>query len=283
VLIVQQQNSNEQYLKRIHALRKLGMKVAFGFLAFGVLTLGTISNRTFAQDNSTEARAQRTANELIKQHQAWRTLSTPGVSIQAKESSREQGIFQYRLYVTGLPQNQLYTVFNWPVNAQKPSVAFEGVSLGKDGLVSCTGRQEGECEDPDSSSKDAGAVDFTFKPVKGEPFRLALINGDSKALIVVVPDPITAKDKGCTLDVVRLTPDFELAFFTGTGYPPNLEVTFNSESYNEKHTLKTTSDGDGKLHFAMMPFVAGHPKGATRIAAAGTACSPSLKFDWGQP
>lgn len=37
---------------------------------------------------------------------------------------------------------------------------------------------------------------------------------------VIVPDPIFARDKGCTLSVERLLPHFELAYFTGTGFPP---------------------------------------------------------------
>lgn len=259
------------------------MKIAPGHLVLGVLVLGSISNQASAQDDSTEVLARQMANILIKQHEAWRTMSSPGAFIQTKASGREGNIFFYNLYVTGLPTDQLYTVVAWPVTGQKPFVQMEGVSLGKNGLVSCTGRQPGECEDPDSSLKDSGAVDFTFEPVKGEPYRFALINGDSKASVIIVPDPIAARDKGCTLDVVRLTPGFELAFFTGTGYPPYLEISFNSESYGEKHPVKTTSDGDGKIHFAIAPFVSGHAEGTTRIAAVGLACSPSLKFDWGQP
>jgi len=259
------------------------MKVVPGYLAFAVLALGSISDRTCAQDDSIEARAKQMSDNLIRQHEAWRTMSSPGASVQAKAAGREGNIFFYNFYVTGLPTDQLYTVVAWPVTSEKPFVQMEGVSLGKDGLVSCTGRQEGECEDPDSSNDHPGMVDFAMKPVKGEPYRFALINGDSKASIIIVPDPITAKDKGCTLDVVRLSPNFELAFVTGTGYPPNSEISFNTDSYSEKHPVKTKSDTEGKIHFAMMPFVAGHPRGTTRVSAAGPACSPSLKFDWGQP
>ena len=258
------------------------MKVAPGYLAVAIVTLGVAAERISAQDTE-EARARQMAGILIRQHEAWRTMSSPGASIQAGESGREGNVVSYNMYVTGLPTDQLYTVLTWPVTGQKPYVQLEGVSIGKDGLVSCTGQQPGECEDPDSSPKDSGAVDFAFKPAKGEPYRFALINGDSKASIVIVPEPIAAKDKGCTLDVVRLTPGFELAFFTGTGYRPNLEITFDSESYGEKHTVKTTADGEGKIHFGIMPFVSGHSKGTTRMAAVGAPCSPSLKFDWGQP
>jgi hypothetical protein len=258
------------------------MKTIVGFLAFAALTLPLLALRARAQDITQEQAAQ-FAQNLIRQHEAWRSkLSTPGASIQAKESGRENGYVHYRLYVTGLPADKLYTVLAWPVTQAKPSQQFEGVSLGKDGLVSCTGRLPDECSDPDPSPMDHGAVDFAFHPVKGEPFRLAVVNGDSRATIIVVPDPIASKDKGCSLEVVRLMPAFELAFFTGRGYPPNAEVTFDAESYGEKHEVKTKSDSDGAIHFAIMPAVAGHSGGTARIAATEMVCAPKLKFDWGK-
>jgi hypothetical protein len=260
------------------------MKVAAGIVALTALTFALFCGRAHAQE-SVEAQAAQLAQTLVKQHEAWRSkMSTPGASIQAKESGREDGNVQYRLYVSGLPEGRLYTVINWPVTQRTLSTAFEGVSLGKDGLVSCTGRLAGECIDPDTSPEDHGAVDFVFfHPEKGEPFRIAIGDGDSRAAIVIVPDPIAAKDKGCTLEVVRLTPGFEVAYFTGSGYPPNSQVAFDTESYKEKHAFKTTADGGGEIHFAVLPFVTGHAGGTTKIVTTGLACAPSLKFEWGKP
>jgi hypothetical protein len=65
----------------------------------------------------------------------------------------------------------------------------------------CAGRTPEQCGDP--STKD-DPIEFTFSPAKGEPYRLALVSGDNKATIVIVPDPITATDKRCTLNVVAL-------------------------------------------------------------------------------
>jgi hypothetical protein len=150
--------------------------------------------------------------------------------------------------------------------------------LGKDGIVICAGRAEGQCGDP---SKPDDPIEFTFNPVKGEPFRIALVSGENRATIVIVPDPISAKDKGCTLNVERLLPHFELAYLSGSGFPPDTEINFASQSYDEKHALNTKTDSSGNLQFALMPAVAGHKKGTTTVKAVG-ACSPSLKFEWGQ-
>jgi len=218
---------------------------------------------------------------LVKQHEGWSNkISTPGASIRVKETGREGSQARYSFYVSGLPNDRVYSVVSWPINQAHPVTVMEGVSIGKDGIVSCTGRLEGECTDPSGDSDNA--VDFSFNSLSGEPNRLALVSGDQRAAVIVVPNPITASDKGCTLSAERLTPHFEIAFFTGSGYPQDANILFDSESYGEKHRLETTADHEGKIHFAMLPFVSGHPHGTTHIKAAATGCSPGLKFDWGQ-
>jgi hypothetical protein len=157
---------------------------------------------------------------------------------------------------------------------------MEGVSLGKDGIVSCTGRLEGECTDPSGAGNNA--VDFAFDSLTGEPNRLALISGDQRVAVIVVPSPITSSDRGYTLNVERLMPHFEVAFFTGSGYGNDTKTIFQTDSYGEKHVVETTADHEGNVRFAMLPFVSGHRHGETNIKAANAGCTPSLTFDWGQ-
>ena len=227
-----------------------------------------------------EARAAQISKALINGHVAWRSkLSSEGVSIRAKEAERRAGLVKYYLLVTGLPIDQLYSVMSWPVEQQKPATIMKGVSIGKDGILICAGRTPDQCGDP--STKD-DAVEFAFNPAKGEPYRLAVVSGEHRAAIVIVPDPIVGKDKNCSLSAERLLPHFELAYFTGSGFPPNGEATFEGESYGEKHPIKTNVDSDGKLQFALMPGVSGHQKGTTTVKGIGMQCSPSLEFEWGQ-
>ena len=230
----------------------------------------------------TSAQAAQVAQRLVAQYESWGPkISTPGASITAKLGSRDGSVVRYNFYVTGLPADCLYNVVAFPVTETQPVTVQEGVSLGKDGMVMCTGRQEGECDDP---SEDHDVVNFAMNPAKGEPFRFALVNEsqDLRAAVVIIPDPILATDQGCTLSAVRLLPHFEVTYFSGTGYPANADVTFASDSWGEKHTIKTRSDLNGAIRFAMMPAVAGHSGGTTRIKGVGMACAPSLTFDWGQ-
>jgi len=226
-----------------------------------------------------EARAGEASQALVKGHVAWETkLSSPGASIRAKEIGRQGSVVRYNPYVSGLPSEELYTALSWPVAQAKPSPIMEGVSLGKGGIVMCAGRKPEQCGD---SSKKDDPIDFAFDAAKGEPYRLALVAGDNKVAVVIVPDPIRAKDKGCTLSVERLLPRFELAYFTGSGFPPNSDVSFEGRSYDEMHPIKAKTDSERNLQFALMPFVSGHQKGSTTVKGVGMNCSPSIKFEWG--
>jgi len=158
---------------------------------------------------------------------------------------------------------------------------MKGISIGKDGVLTCAGRTAEECGDP---AKPDDAIDFTFYPQPGEPYRLAFVSEHdphSKVAIVLVPDPIEARDKGCTLSVVRLTPKFELSYITGSGFAPDSDVNFDTQSWDEKHQIPRRMDAEGKIDLVMLNGVVGHDRGTTTIKALATQCSPSLKFDWG--
>lgn len=243
-------------------------------ILLGVSCLG------FGQGVSAEASAENAAQSLVKGHIAWgNKLSSPGALIQVKEIERQGGRVKYHLFVSGLPFDALYTVMSWPVTQRQPTPVIEGASLGTNGIVMCAGQTQEQCGDP--SQKD-DPIDFAFNPAKGEPFRIALISGANRAAVVIVPNPIMGKDKTCSLSAVRLLPHFELAYFTGSGFPANTDLTFESASYDEKHPVRTKSDADGNIQFVLLPFVAGHTKGTTSLKGTGMNCSPALKFDWGQ-
>jgi hypothetical protein len=152
----------------------------------------------------------------------------PGTSIDAREisrmgSSNKDLVVQYHIFVKGVPSGVIFRYLNWPVNADQPSVAMEGVTAGRDGILMCAERTPDECGDAD---KPDDPIEFITKPRRGEPYRVAFISPDLKIGTVLVPDPIEAADKGCTLSAVRLTAKFELAFITGKGYPPNTDIHY---------------------------------------------------------
>jgi hypothetical protein len=224
------------------------------------------------------AQSQVSPQEILKAHGAWVKQSTPNASLEAKEVLRQGAAVEYHLFAKGLPSNVSYRLFTWPVTAAKPSMLMDGISIGKDGLLICAGREPDQCGDP---TKKDDPVEFAFNPVKGEPLRLEIVSPSARAAIVIIPNPIQGKDKGCVLSVVRLTPNFELAYFSGSGFPPDSEVQVESQSYDEKHPITAKADAGGNVQFAFLPFVADHKKGTTTVKILGSQCSPALKFEWG--
>jgi hypothetical protein len=244
----------------------------------GVQLLALVAALLFPKPAGIVGQTQVKPADILKAHAAWLKQSSPGATLEATQVVRDGSTVQYHLFVKGLPSDSLYWVMEWPVTAAAPQVLTEGVSIGKDGIVMCAGREPLQCGDP---SKKDDPIEFTFNPAKGEPFRVAVASHTLRVAIVLVPLPIEGKDKGCTISVVRLTPKFELAYARGTGFPPNAEVQFDTQSYGEKNPVVAKTDANGSLNFGLLPFVAGHAKGTTTVSVIGGQCSPSLKFDWG--
>jgi hypothetical protein len=210
-------------------------------------------------------------------------MSSPGVSVEIKEMDRStdggQLKVQYHVIVTGAPKDQTYNFSAWPINAAGPAPQMEGLSILENGVVACAGRKPGQCgekEQPDDP------VEFTFMPGKGEVFRLALISADGKWKIffAMVPDPIIKTDKSCSVEVIRLTPKFELTLVRGKGFQPNEDLAFTSKSYDESHVLKAKADANGEYQSALLPAVKNHATGTTSMQLKGASCAPELSFDW---
>jgi hypothetical protein len=212
-------------------------------------------------------------------------LSTAGTSVEIHEVSRSndggQLMVRYNVVVKGAPKDQTYTLMSWPINAAKPLEQMRGLTISATGLVVCAGRTPEQCGD---SQKLDDPVDFTFLPGRGEIFRMALVSadGDAKVFFAMVPDPIIKTNGGCSLEVVRLMPRFELVLIRAKGYAPKEDLLFASKSYDESHEGQVKADTDGTYVSAMLPFVKGKPSGRTTVKLKGGGCAPELSFEWGK-
>jgi hypothetical protein len=209
-------------------------------------------------------------------------VAPPGASIEAKEFSRKGAsgkdlVVKHHLFVKGAPDGVLLQEIQWPVNADNASGALAGISIGKDGILTCAGRTPLRCGDPKNPDDP---VDFIVTPRKGEPTRLIFVSDAFKIGIVIVADPIQAADKGCTLNIVRLTSRFELGFVSGSGYAPNADIhyRFTSETTSD-HVIK--SDGNGEIRFSVIPFPGKKQSGVAHLKITEPACSPEVQYDWG--
>ena len=187
---------------------------------------------------------------------------------------------QYHLFVTGAPKDQSYTIFTWPSNAQGPSRSLGGLSLLKDGIISCAGRTPEQCGVPE---KKDDPVEWTFYPIAGEVFRMTLVSQDlkTKLFLAIVPVPIAKNDNGCTLEAIRLLPKNKLVLLRAKGFQPNEDVEFESNSYDEKRGGRTKTDAQGEYFTGLLPFVKDKKRGTTDVKLKGAKCAPALTFEWG--
>jgi hypothetical protein len=239
-----------------------------------------------AQNGNVSADAAEMASKTVKLYLAWSNneLCSPGVSVQTKETMRNNDggklAVKYRVYISGAPKDKLYTLLQWPINAPKPSPAVKGLTLASDGLLICEGRKPGQC----TSDKKDDPVDLALFPAKGEPSRLALISEDQKTKVffVIIPDPISQTDNGCTIDVVRLLPKFELAVVQARGFKPNDEVEMVSDSAGEIQRSKTKANSKGEYLTVMLPAVEGKSSGTDKVSLKSSTCALTASFEWGK-
>lgn len=211
-------------------------------------------------------------------------LSTSGVSAKLREKERSSQDNRlkvvYNLVVDGAPKDQTYVLIAWPINTPKPIEQLKGLSISADGVLVCAGKAPEQCV----GEKEDDPVNLPLFPAKGEIVRVALVSSDQKTKIfaAVVPDPIVSSSGPCSLEAVRLMPQFALALVRAKGYGANETVTFFSKSYGESHQQDSKADSEGNAVWGMLPAVKGKQRGTTVMSAKGAGSTSSISFDWGQ-
>jgi hypothetical protein len=231
-------------------------------------------------DEEVMARATKVAQATIR----WDDSSTPGmkaeIELLKKREAEGRLLVQYRIKVSGAPHNQPFTLMAWPVTRNDPAAVMDGLAVAQDGTVGCPANSTGSC-----ARRFKGAeLLLDYEATKGEIFRHALISADQKARIFfsIVPAPILASDQGCSLEVVRLDPNFELVLVRGKGFQPGEDLRFHEQSFQEVHDLPVKVDAKGEFQAQLTPAIKGRVGGTSNVAAAGKSCLPTISFDWGQ-
>jgi len=219
----------------------------------------------------------------------WKSLSTPGAALTLKEIGREtkptEGLLiSYELYVTGFSSDGLYDLATWPAGDSAPKTMLIGVSVDKTGRLYCAGKSKDQCK---SNGDVPLRVTVLSRP--GKPFRYALFNNlprtNPAAIIAttsIIPEPIESHDGPCSLSVMRLTSLFEVGYLRAMGFTPNSFIDLDGISFGERHIAPLKTDDKGTAEWLLLPFVAGHSHGTTKMKVSGASCSPSLKFNWGE-
>ncbi len=227
-----------------------------------------------------EQRAARTVEATMN----WEKSSSAGVKASTelikKADVKGHQVFEYRLKVSGAPHNQIYKLMVWPVTMAAPVVMMDGLAIAQDGTVGCPANSTNTC-----AQRFKGAeLKLTYAAAKGEIYRHALISQSKKAraFFSILPDPLIQTDKACSLEAIRLSPNFELVAIRGKGFEPGDNVIFRTHSFQDVHTADVHPDKNGQFHAQLTPFVNGRTSGKIEVSATSKGCAPHLSFDWGQ-
>jgi hypothetical protein len=253
----------------------------FDYVAVSILGLPICVAK--AQDPQAQTRMAELVQHLMSIEVGFEQMVPTGMSIEAKEVSRKGRsgkdlVVQYHIFVKGVPPDTLFQALNWPPNAEKPSLVLRGISVGKDGILMCAGRNPEQCGDP---QKPNDPIEFTVLPLKGEPSRFAFVSSDIRIGTVIVADPIEATDKACTISLVRLTKYFDLASMSGSGFPPNTDIHYSIFSETNS-TFVIKADSNGKIRVGLVPSHEKKKHGTATVKINEAACSPQASWEWGQ-
>ncbi len=208
----------------------------------------------------------------------------PGWSISVKPVAEQAGpdgtvLAQVHIFIKGAPAGTLFQQQVLQVGQDKPETAMEGISVGKDGILMCAGRNVLECGD---RSNPDDPIEFTTNSIKGEPFRYLFSSAAGTIGTVIVPNPVGNRDKGCSLSAVRLTPRFEVALLTAVGFPPNSDIHYTATP-GSNGTQVMHTDARGVARFSLIPFAkAGQKSGTLKVKIVEPQCSPGVSYDWGR-
>ena len=187
----------------------------------------------------------------------------------------------YRAYASGAPTGQRYSLVSWIVGQQLQTVVAE-VWLNDHGLLMST-KPTIEQQTADSVPEQ-DEIDLVVLAGKGEPKRFALVSEDQKLLIpgTLVPYPIEAKDRACSIQALLASPHGEAFLLEGSGFSRKVPVNVESLSAGERQTANFQSSVLGELTATVFPFVEGKDSGVAEVHLSTPDCKLDLKLPWGK-
>jgi hypothetical protein len=274
-------------------------RVVVSALALGLLQCVLSPVAMWAQSGSTPAPAPQQgdassrgdaqehlqmASKLAEQQRVWDEIASHEGNLVMKESNRTKTptatVITYDLFAPALPKEKRYTLVRWPLNGGMQAVRT-GVTLGNEGRLLCAGKTPEECKVKEGENPQI-AVKITF--AKGEASRWALMSEDqaSKALASLIPFPLVAQDKGCTLEAKLVTSDARVLMVTASGLPAGGDVPIVSSSAGVVASATWHMNENGKLNAVVVTEVPGKDGGDFSLQLKGSACEPAISLKWGK-
>ncbi|HZW95916.1 MAG TPA: hypothetical protein VFF64_23420 [Candidatus Eremiobacteraceae bacterium] len=203
--------------------------------------------------------------------------SSPGSILTLKETGRNvingHTIVSYRIFASGLPKGQHFTLWTWNLGSEPSAVA--DAFINPEGLIVSRLGDPKQKEDP---------IDIRAFAGRGERKRFALTSDDwtLQTFAEAVPFPIEQTSNGCRLSVEMSAPHYVGVIVRASGFQPNEALTIDLASGPEGRRQQATATPDGTYNAAIFPTVKGQKSGKGGVAITTPKCSVAVQFPWGE-
>jgi len=213
--------------------------------------------------------------------------SSPGVTLQLQEISRERGRrgtnVKYRLVPAGFPRDIVYTLWLWSAGSE-PEALLTGFVADTSGSIVCGDSTSLRAVSRSKLRWCGGWIsDWTaggFLP--GEPYRIALVSTDesTRANALAFPFPLQSSDGTCRLRLELVSWNAFAAW--SEGFEPGDTLQTISRSGNEILSDSMTVLADSTpAPVIISPGVKGKRGGTATYTIVGRRCRVEVTYPWG--
>jgi len=204
--------------------------------------------------------------------------ATPGIRIELVALAPVAPAYtaRYRLRAEGVPRGVGFGIWVKNFATSDFKEVIPGFKTDEDGalaLVDASGKRR-----LDEVVLEPGPY------VRGAAWTVALASDDHKlsAFARVIPYPIGAKDRVCTVSLELASTHGDRFITTGTGFIPGEIVDMELRYSGRVTRKKQRAAGDGSLAADLLSLGAANPDPIARLAVKGASCEPALEYEWGE-
>jgi hypothetical protein len=205
-----------------------------------------------------------------------KAANSPGSALTLKETGRNgangRTVVSYRLFASGLPKGQHFTLWTWNLGSEPQAVA--DAFINPEGLIVNRLGDATHKEDPIDARAFAG---------RGEKKRFAVTSDDwmLQAFAEAVPFPIEQTVNGCSLSVEMSAPNYAGIVVRGSGFQPSESLTVDLASGPEGGKQQANATPQGTYTMAIFTAVKGQKSGKASVTITTPKCSVAVQFPWG--
>jgi hypothetical protein len=205
-----------------------------------------------------------------------KAANSPGSVLTLKETGRNgangRTVVSYRLFTSGLPKGQHFTLWTWNLGSEPQAVA--DAFINSEGLIV---NRLG-----DTTHKE-DRIDVRAFAGRGEKKQFAITSDDwtLQAFAEAVPFPIEQTVNGCSLSVEVSAPNYAGVVVRGSGFQPSESLTIDMASGPEGGKQQAKATLQGTYTMLIFPAVKGQKSGKSSVTITTPKCSVAVQFPWG--